>query len=177
MTAGEWELAGPEHGGSRVYPVLDQYQKEGYHALLKIARQHGGAFLCDGVGLGKTFVGLMLIERLIHDRKRVALLVPKSGREPVWEAALDRYLPDLGGPFGGLLIYNHTDLQRGGRFERELAQVAERADVIIIDEAHHFRNPGVLGQASSLALPPGSPIPSTDGSTRRSRYRRLYDLD
>jgi phosphatidylserine/phosphatidylglycerophosphate/cardiolipin synthase-like enzyme len=63
LTAGEWELQ-----QSRMYPILDQYQKEGYQALLKIARQHGGAFLCDGVGLGKTFVGLMLIERFaVHD--------------------------------------------------------------------------------------------------------------
>ena len=44
--------------------MLDRYQQEAYWALMKIARQHGGAFLCDGVGLGKTFVGLMLIERL-----------------------------------------------------------------------------------------------------------------
>ena len=48
-----------------MFPQLDRYQKEAYWALMKIARQHGGAFLCDGVGLGKTFVGLMLIERLI----------------------------------------------------------------------------------------------------------------
>jgi hypothetical protein len=34
-------------------------------ALMKIALQHGGAFLCDGVGLGKTFVGLML-DRAAH---------------------------------------------------------------------------------------------------------------
>ena len=74
-----------------MYPVLDQYQKEGYHALLKIAAQHGGAFLCDGVGLGKTFVGLMLIERLVmFDRKRVVLIVPKAARHPVWERDLRR---------------------------------------------------------------------------------------
>jgi ERCC4-related helicase len=48
-----------------------------YWALMKIARQHGGAFLCDGVGLGKTFVGLQLIERLIlHEGKRVVLFAP-----------------------------------------------------------------------------------------------------
>ena len=65
----------------KVYPVLDEYQKEGYHSLLKIGRQHNGAFLCDGVGLGKTFVGLMLIERLVmREKKRVVLLVPKSAR-------------------------------------------------------------------------------------------------
>ena len=53
------------------------------------SHQHGGAFLCDGVGLGKTFVGLMLIERfVVQERKRVALIVPKAGREPVWEKEL-----------------------------------------------------------------------------------------
>src|SRR5436189_404110 len=79
---------------SQMYPWLDQYQKEAYQAVLKISHQHGGAFLCDGVGLGKTFVGLLLIERLIvHDRKRVVLLVPKSGRVAVWERSLRRYLP------------------------------------------------------------------------------------
>ena len=69
-----------------MYAVLDHYQKEGYHALMDIAKQFGGAFLCDGVGLGKTFIGLMAIERLvIHDGKRVALFVPKTARVDVWE--------------------------------------------------------------------------------------------
>ena len=48
--------------------------------------------MCDGVGLGKTFIGMMLIERLVEkERKRVALFVPKSARKPVWEKTLDRY--------------------------------------------------------------------------------------
>jgi SNF2 family DNA or RNA helicase len=110
MTAGEWELAGPENGGSHVYRVLDQYQKEGYQALMKIARQHGGAFLCDGVGLGKTLIGLMVIERLImYERKRVVLLVPLAARKLVWEQHLRRYLPHMGGDFSNLVILNHTD--------------------------------------------------------------------
>ena len=88
ITTGEWELL-----QSKMFPVLDQYQKEGYQALIKIANTYRGAFLCDGVGLGKTFIGMMVIERLImHDRKRVMLLVPKAARKPVWEAALKRYL-------------------------------------------------------------------------------------
>ncbi len=77
MTAGEWEKT-----KSQLYPKLDQYQKEGYQALLKISDQFGGAFLCDGVGLGKTLIGLMLIERLImYERKRVALFVPKAAAQ------------------------------------------------------------------------------------------------
>lgn len=51
MTVNEWEKGtGPRR--SRIYPILDQYQKDGYHQLQKIAAEYKGAFLCDGVGLG-----------------------------------------------------------------------------------------------------------------------------
>jgi len=165
LTVSEWEAAGPENGGSRMYPVLDHYQREGYHALMQIARQYSGAFLCDGVGLGKTFIGLMVIERLvIHEGKRVALFVPKTAREDVWERYLDEYLPHVGGTgggdFSGLAIFNHTDLGRGGRFPARFERIRDLADVIVIDEAHHFRNPGRTGE---------------DGR-RPSRYRQLLDL-
>ncbi len=161
QTVGEWELAGPQHGGSRMYPILDQYQKEGYQMLMKTAQQHSGAFLCDGVGLGKTFVGMMVLERLImYDRKRVVLFVPKAARKPVWESTLARYLPHISGDFSNLVIFNHTDLLREGEFQERLDRVKELADVIMIDEAHHFRNPGIKGE----------------GARRPSRYRRLYDV-
>jgi superfamily II DNA/RNA helicase len=158
----EWE-----NGESKMYPVLDHYQKEGYHSLLNIARQHNGAFLCDGVGLGKTFVGLMLIERLVmHDKKRVVLLVPKSVRVAVWERSIRRFLPHLLNGFLPFKIYNHTDLMRGpsndGRdFPAEFQQIKEQADVVLIDEAHHYRNRGLA---------------NAEDGTIRSRYWQLYDI-
>lgn len=165
ITASEWDL---HH--SKMYPILDEYQKEGYHALIKIARNYGGAFLCDGVGLGKTFIGMMVIERLVeHERKRVALFVPKAARKPVWESKLNRYLPDLGGDFSNLVIYNHTDLGREGEYLERLAKVAAKADAIVIDEAHHFRNPGIMGEGGGRGIKGG-------GDTRPSRYRRMYEL-
>ena len=143
-TAGDWER---HH--SRMYPVLDQYQRDGYGALLKIGGKYGGAFLCDGVGLGKTFVGLMLIERLVKfERKKVLLVVPKSGREPVWESSLRRYLPELFGDFSNLVVINHTDLQRTGEWVERIERLKEQADVVVVDEAHHFRNPGTRKETS-----------------------------
>lgn len=152
VTAGEWE-----RNHSRMYPLLDVYQRDGYGALLKIGGKYGGAFLCDGVGLGKTFVGLMLIERLVvHDRKKVVLVVPKSGRQPVWEVNLRQFLPQLFGDFSNLVVINHTDLQRGGEWSDRIDRLKEQADVVLIDEAHHFRNPA--------------------NNKIRSRYWRLHDL-
>jgi HKD family nuclease len=160
MTASEWEET-----RSKMFSKLDRYQKEAYWALMKIARQHGGSFLCDGVGLGKTFVGLMLIERLIlHDGKRVVLFAPKAAKEAVWEPHLRDWLPHIGGgaDFSNLAVFSHTDLNRKGDFPERFRRIAELADVVVIDEAHHFRNPGRQGE--------------DQGDDDRSRYYRLYDL-
>ena len=155
-SASEWEQS-----ESAIFRELDSYQREGYGRMLEIADSFGGAFLCDGVGLGKTFVGLMLLERLVkHEKKNVVLLVPKSARDSVWVSNLRRFMPDLAdGVFSGLVILNHTDLNRPG-MDRQLAQISERADAIIIDEAHNFRNPGIAGE----------------GERKESRYRVLQRL-
>lgn len=155
-TATEWEK-----NTSKLYPILAKYQQDGYGALLKRAGKYGGAFLCDGVGLGKTFIGLMLIERFVqHESKNVALFVPKSAKAPVWERELRNRLPDVFKGFSRLKIFSHTDLTRE-KMQEELEQVKAQADVIIIDEAHHFRNTGTRGE---------------DGAKRKSRYWQLYDL-
>jgi len=109
LTSTEWDET-----RSQMFPKIDRYQKEAYWALMKIARQHGGAFLCDGVGLGKTFVGLMLIERLVlHEGKRVVLFAPKATKDGVWEPHLRDWLPHIGGvggnaDFSNLAVFSHT---------------------------------------------------------------------
>jgi len=163
LTATEWD-----EGSSLMFPKLDRYQQEAYWSLMKIARQHGGAFLCDGVGLGKTFVGLMLIERLIlHEGKRVVLFAPKATTEGVWAPHIQKYLGHIGGvggnaDFSNLAVFNHTDLGRKGDFPERFQRMAELADAVIIDEAHHFRN---LGRQCD-----------PEKGIEPSRYRRLFEM-
>jgi superfamily II DNA or RNA helicase len=166
LTHDEWER---EH--SLMFSKLDKYQQDGYSQLMQIASRYDGAFLCDGVGLGKTFVGLMLIERLImHEGKNVVLIVPKAANEPVWEPAIEKYLPHIGTAFSNLKVINHTDLQRGGQFEKLIDGIRARADAVVIDEAHHFRNPGTKGADQEAGQIRG------EGIVKPSRYRKLYDL-
>ncbi|MCL2114573.1 MAG: SNF2-related protein, partial [Streptococcaceae bacterium] len=129
-----------EKNESKVFGQLSQYQRDGYNSLLRIAEKYQGAFLCDGVGLGKTYVGMMLIERLVYkELKSVVLVVPAATRLPVWEAAICRYLPDLIDSFRPFKIINHSEIALEQR-ENLMKQIAWQADCIIIDEAHHFRN-------------------------------------
>ena len=124
--------------------MLSQYQKDGYHAALQIADTWNGALICDGVGSGKTYIGLMLLERYLRDNKRVLLITPKSVAESVWNSEINRRLRS---EYGRLFrehydIKLHTDLGRqGGINDDDLDYFREHKDVIIIDEAHHFRNP------------------------------------
>jgi superfamily II DNA or RNA helicase len=183
LTVDEWEKLTPEEGGSQMLPVLDDYQVDGYRDLMKIAKQHRGAFLCDGVGLGKTFIGLMLIERLaIKESKRVALFAPKAAIESVWKPAIRRYLPHVGGLAGGdfsnLVLFSHSDLGRGGEFPERFERVRDLAHAVIIDEAHHFRNPGRKGGEEGLDTRErdASGRIVGKGGKRPSRYRILHDL-
>jgi len=124
-TSDEWEQS-----NSKMYPILARYQKDGYHSLLKIANTWTGSLLCDGVGLGKTYIGMMLIERLVkHEGKRVALFVPKAARQAVWESKLRKYVPELLEGFYSFRIYNHTDLSRE-KMAFNLEQIRDQADVI-----------------------------------------------
>lgn len=134
-TVSEWE----QHD-SVIYMGLSQYQRDGYNSLIEIANRYSGAFLCDGVGLGKTFVGMMLIERFVKkERKNVVLMVPAAARVSVWETTIKKYIPEILEGFYPFKVINHTDLLLE-KNENLMNQIAEQAEIVVIDEAHHFRN-------------------------------------
>ncbi|MFZ4987230.1 MAG: helicase-related protein, partial [Blastocatellia bacterium] len=58
--------------------------------------------------------------------------------------------------------FSHTDLGRKGDFPERFRRIAELADVVVIDEAHHFRNPG--------------PASREEDGRDPTRYYRLFDL-
>lgn len=146
---------------SRIFPLLAKYQQDAYRNLCEIAGRYGCAFLCDGVGLGKTYVGLMVLERMIaREGKRVVVFAPKAAREDVWQPVIDQLLPHLQSDFQPLVVYSHTDLNRTkNRWPERMARTLRDADAILIDEAHHFRNPGIAGE----------------GLKEMSRYRKLQN--
>lgn len=134
-TISDWET-----NDSNIYHGLSQYQRDGYNSMVEIANRYSGTFLCDGVGLGKTYVGMMLIERFVKkERKNVVLIVPASARISVWENEIKKYIPEILEGFYPFKIINHTDLLLE-KNKNLMNQIAEQSEVVVIDEAHHFRN-------------------------------------
>ena len=120
--------------------------------MVEIANRYSGAFLCDGVGLGKTYVGMMIIERFVKkERKNVVLIVPAAARISVWETTIKKYIPEILEGFYPFKIINHTDLLLE-KNENLMNQIQEQAEIVVIDEAHHFRN------------------------RSSNRYRKLFDM-
>lgn len=90
----------------------------------------------------------MILERCIHDGKRVLLIVPKSAEKSVWRRDITKYLEPKYDIFfqEQFKLKRHTDFGREGLIsERELEYFRQRTEVIIIDEAHlehHSNNSG-----------------------------------
>lgn len=153
--------SGWEATESAIFPLLAPYQREAYNGLRKMARVWNGGFLTDGVGLGKTFVGLMLTEYYaVNQRKNVLIVATKTGKDAVWDPELKERLPKLFGRFTNVQVIAHTDLQTHNA-PVLVDQLRDRADVVIIDEAHNFRNHGRKGD---------------DEETPRSRWWRMLEI-
>ena len=75
-----------------------------------------------------------------------------------------------GADFSNLAVFSHTDLGRRGDFPERFRRITELADAVVIDEAHHFRNPG--GEAPKTKATRRATTGSTTFSTTPFGRRR-----
>jgi superfamily II DNA or RNA helicase len=90
-----------------------------------------GALLCDDVGMGKTYVAISLARRF-----RRCLVVCPAAITSMWQAALTA--TDAKAELATFEALSRADSER-----RRRGKAALRAsyDFVIVDEAHHARNP------------------------------------
>lgn len=126
---------------------LADFQKEGFKKAVRLIEKHQGCIVADAVGLGKTFIGLRVIEYyLIKDRKptkipKAIVICPAQLRDLVWRKKLDEF---------GLKadIISHEEISRK---DFNLTRYSYY-DLIVIDEGHNFRNSGTNRYNNLLKL-------------------------
>ncbi|MEO8576380.1 MAG: DEAD/DEAH box helicase [Gemmatimonadales bacterium] len=114
--------------------ALHAHQVQAVHRLRGAIDEFGGAFLCDPVGTGKTFTALALAA----PNTRVLVVAPAVLR-PMWTDAARRA--------NRLIAFvSFESLSRG-------ASNTSDPSILIVDEAHHARNPSTrrFGSLSRLA--------------------------
>lgn len=127
-----------------ILPLLDPHQEHAYRQALRILEREPGVMVCDGVGLGKSFVALALMEHWLSEGSRVLLVSPKAILKSSWEGYLRRYLGKYSKGFSNIHAKPMTWFGFDGEDDEddldELREYAEQADVVVIDESHNFRN-------------------------------------
>ncbi len=165
---GLWRMIGEMLGESRrLHPAALRYQKAAYQRqaaqrLVGMLEEFDGGMLCDGVGLGKTYVATTLIvhyanewrerwaatpERLLEDPFRVTVLAPNSVVS-TWRREALPGLSAFGVPLSTIRVVSHTKLSRilrsseildAARGDISDLQHLLLSDFVIVDEAHNFR--------------------------------------
>lgn len=119
---------------------LAEFQRDGYERARAIAREHGGVVYADGVGTGKTEIGLAFIEERTKEDGVYALVVTPAQLVERWRERIDRArLPAQVISFNQLA----TDEQLnppGPGIRRRLNNAKDAYRLIVVDEAHSLRN-------------------------------------
>ena len=142
----------PAMTGTKLLDALDPHQEQGFRRAVRVLEQQHGVMVCDGVGLGKSFVALALMEYFCRQGQNVLLIAPKSIMDSSWQGYLNSFLARYRQPFGSIFEVPMTELgfdpignadeetPQQLKEKRELVhRLFERADMLVIDESHNFR--------------------------------------
>lgn len=127
----------PDDLMSRSSLDLAKFQQEGLYEAIQLLDRYGGVLIADAVGLGKTFIGLGLLEHyLLGQRRRGKIprglvICPAQLKNTVWEPRLQDYQ----------IATTVLSMEELGRKDFPWKNY-RNADFVLVDESHNFRNPG-----------------------------------
>jgi hypothetical protein len=171
-----WELYGrelEEEQGLEPFIHLTTFQSDGLWRARRILGEFNGVLFADGVGLGKTFVAGELIREAVQDRRqRVLLIAPAALRDGMWARFTDEHQIHVEAySFEQLL----NDRQLGGN-ESYLKHQPNEYAMVVVDEAHVFRNPDTRRAQALRRLLLGKPPKQLVLLTATPVNNSLWDL-
>ena len=122
---------------------LTRFQRDGYLRARRIVGERGGVLYADGVGTGKTFIGLEFIRDYARERGwHVLVIAPAQLRDTNWQPAIAQAnLPGQVLSFQELALDEQLAPPGTERAKRVLPLDKDVYRLVIVDEAHALRNP------------------------------------
>jgi len=116
---------------------LAAFQQDGLREAIRLLDRHHGVIIADAVGLGKTYIGMGLLEHYLLRRRRRGyiprglIVCPAQLRDLLWRPKLDEY---------GIKATVRS-MEEMGRQDFDW-KAFNAYDFVLVDESHNFRNPG-----------------------------------
>jgi superfamily II DNA or RNA helicase len=147
---------------------LQPHQISAVSRLRAALEQFGGALLCDDVGMGKTYVATAIAQEYAR-----RLVVVPAALTPMWRDALTATgtVAELV-TFESLSRADADDL----RSHRRAGQEREHYDLIVVDEAHHVRNPATNRYFALASLARGARVLLLSATPIHNRRADLVSL-
>lgn len=131
--------ASPMSGISAI--ALAPFQRDGYERAGAILARHHGVIFADGVGTGKTEIGLAFIEEYALQRGQHALVVAPAQLVSNWQARINQArLPAQVVSYQQLASDEQLAPDAHHR-ARHLHNAANSYRLVVVDEGHALRNP------------------------------------
>lgn len=108
---------------------LAEFQEDAVRKARRILAQYDGVIIADSVGLGKTWIGKKLLEDYAYHLRQKALVICPASLKRMWEHELR----------SATIAATIITQERLGTDDFDMRDIAD-ADVILVDEAHNFRN-------------------------------------
>ena len=136
---------------------LAPFQRDGYERARAIARRHGGVIYADGVGTGKTEIGLAFIEERTNEDGVFALVITPAQLAKRWRERIDQTkLPAQVISFQELASDEQLMPEARNR-HRHLNNAKDSYRLVIVDEAHALRNEDTTWYRAMERLLGGTP--------------------
>lgn len=137
-----------------------EYQKQAVTAAKKILNAYNGVFLADVVGLGKTYITALLLQQMPAERK---LIICPPVLMDGWKAAIRDFR------VGGAVVESLGKLDK-------IEKQAENYDIIVIDEAHRFRNEVTFGFEKLQQICQGKKVVLVSATPINNKFDDLLSL-
>ena len=143
---------------------LANFQEHGVKRAMRILEKYNGVLIADGVGLGKTYTAGAIIRDYAQQKKSILVICPAALRDSTWKDFKFDYKD-----FFEIVSYEQLREDRffGGRNSHLGEKSIEKYALIVIDEAHNYRNPDtknaevlreLLRQRKKLILLTATPV-------------------
>ena len=124
-------LRGTDQPGSQ-NAKLTAFQRDAVDNSMQLISDHGGAIIADSTGLGKTNMGIEIMQQKIHEGKKIMLIAPAQVLHSMWDAKLKD---------AGIVVRQMVTMESMGRDSfLEEPRKYKNIDFVAIDESQNFRS-------------------------------------